>query len=105
MEPYDWFTDLIHMNYIIDNICCDFIKTDNKLSMHIMDDMCDEYNQLKLFIERRGDCSSFLENLVSKAGIKSPALETWGEKILRIWFNKLAQFGRIGYVANKENIK
>ena len=40
-----------------------------------------------------------------KADIKEPEIETWGDKSVRIWFNKIENFRRTGYVTKKDNIK
>ena len=53
MEPDDWFTDLIRLNYRVDKISDNFKNTDKQLSIHIMNNMCDEYNKLKILIENK----------------------------------------------------
>ena len=50
MEPDDWFTYLIRLNYRFDNISDNFKNTDKQLSIHIMKNMCDEYNKFKILI-------------------------------------------------------
>ena len=49
--------------------------------------------------------SAFLEILIFKVDGDKPAMETWNGDILKNCFNCLVQFVRIGYVANKDNIK
>ena len=46
-----------------------------------------------------------MDKFIIKSGRKTPALEIWSEKSVRIWFNKLAQFDRIGYVTYIYKIK
>ena len=60
--------------------------------------------QAKLWAEAV-NCGCFLENLMVKKSGMPPALEAWsGEKTNR-WFNRLVQFGRVGYVAKKSKVK
>jgi hypothetical protein len=60
--------------------------------------------QAKLWAEAV-NCSGFLENIIIKANRDKPAFEKWSDKSIRSYFNKLVQFGRVGYVAKKEKIK
>ena len=60
--------------------------------------------QSKLWAEAV-NCSAFLENIIIKSHRSKPALEAWTGKSVRPWFNKMVQFGRIGYIAKKNKIK
>lgn len=62
-EPDDWFTNLTNLNDRIEKISPDFKKTEKQLAMHIMNNMCDEYKDLKLLIENKANYLDDIEDL------------------------------------------
>ncbi len=62
-EPDDWFTNLTNLNDRIEKISADFKKTDKQLAMHIMNNMCDSYKDLKLLIENKTNYLDDIEEL------------------------------------------
>ena len=63
VEPDDWFTNLTSLNDRIEKISRDFKKTEKQLAMHIMNNMCDEYKDLKLLIENKQNYLDDIEDL------------------------------------------
>ena len=48
--------------------------------------------------------SGLLENIILRVDQSQPAMEYSTGSIVKNWLNHLVQFGRIGYVAKKDNI-
>ncbi len=63
MEPDDWFTNLINLNERIEKICQGFGKSEKQLAMHIINNMCSEYKELKLLIENKPNYLDDIEEL------------------------------------------
>ena len=63
IEPDDWFTNLSNLNDRIEKISADFKKTEKQLAMHIMNNMCDEYKDLKLLIDNKTNYLDDIEDL------------------------------------------
>lgn len=63
MEPDDWFTNITNLNDRIEKISPDFKKTDKQLEMHIMNNMCSEYKDLKILVENKANYLDDLDEL------------------------------------------
>ena len=60
--------------------------------------------QVKLWSEAV-NCIGFLVNVILKVDQNEPAMEACTGNSVENWFNRLVQFGIIGYVAKKDKIK
>ena len=51
------------------------------------------------------NCIGLLVNVILKVDQNEPAVESCTGNSVKNWFNRLVQFGRIGYVAKKDKVK
>jgi hypothetical protein len=63
VEPDDWFTNLVNLYDRIEKNCQGFGKSEKQLAMHIINNMCSKYKELKLLIENKPNYLDDIEEL------------------------------------------